>query len=83
MGAISNDAGKLAIMVGFCESLAHLINSTIDSRVFSLSSTVAKSLQSAGAASVWRIDAVKFPYVFHSFHVTFYRNFLILVYAVL
>ncbi|KIK52136.1 hypothetical protein GYMLUDRAFT_180491 [Collybiopsis luxurians FD-317 M1] len=41
MGAISNDAGKLAIMVGFY-----------------------KSLQSAGAAGVWRIDAVKLPYVF-------------------
>jgi len=38
MGAISNDAGKLAIMVGFY-----------------------KSLQSAGAAGVWRADAVKVP----------------------
>lgn len=40
MGAISNDAGKLAIMVGFY-----------------------KSLQSAGAAGVWRADAVKLPYM--------------------
>jgi MFS family permease len=40
MGAISNDAGKLAIMVGFY-----------------------KSLQSAGAAGVWRADAVKLPFL--------------------
>ncbi|GAW02736.1 duf895 domain membrane protein [Lentinula edodes] len=40
MGAISNDAGKLAIMVGFY-----------------------KSLQSAGAAGVWRADAVKTPFM--------------------
>jgi MFS family permease len=40
MGAISNDAGKLAIMVGFY-----------------------KSLQSAGAAGVWRADAVGLPFM--------------------
>ncbi|KIK66105.1 hypothetical protein GYMLUDRAFT_38604 [Collybiopsis luxurians FD-317 M1] len=40
MGAISNDAGKLAVMVGFY-----------------------KSLQSAGAAGVWRADAVKIPFM--------------------
>jgi MFS family permease len=40
MGAISNDAGKLAIMVGFY-----------------------KSIQSAGAAGVWRADAVKLPFM--------------------
>jgi len=40
MGAISNDAGKLAIMVGFY-----------------------KSLQSAGAAGVWRTDAVGIAYM--------------------
>ncbi|KAJ3998840.1 MFS general substrate transporter [Lentinula boryana] len=40
MGAISNDAGKLAIMVGFY-----------------------KSLQSAGAAGVWRADAVNIPFM--------------------
>jgi len=40
MGAISNDAGKLAIMVGFY-----------------------KSIQSAGAAGVWRADAVGLPYM--------------------
>ncbi|KAJ3723946.1 MFS general substrate transporter [Lentinula raphanica] len=40
MGAISNDAGKLAIMVGFY-----------------------KSMQSAGAAGVFRADAVKTPFM--------------------
>ncbi|KIK52130.1 hypothetical protein GYMLUDRAFT_50081 [Collybiopsis luxurians FD-317 M1] len=40
MGAMSNDAGKLAIMVGFY-----------------------KSIQSAGAAGVWRADAVKLPFM--------------------
>jgi MFS family permease len=40
MGAISNDAGKLAIMVGFY-----------------------KSIQSAGAAGVWRTDAVGIPFM--------------------
>ncbi|KIK52133.1 hypothetical protein GYMLUDRAFT_50082 [Collybiopsis luxurians FD-317 M1] len=40
MGAISNNAGKLAFMVGFY-----------------------KSLQCAGAAGVWRVDAVKLPYM--------------------
>jgi hypothetical protein len=53
MGAMSNDVAKLAHFIGFCkhfESLNVLIHLLPD-----------KSIQSAGAAGVWRADGVGLP----------------------
>ena len=57
MGAISNDPAKLAYLTGFCEpsSLRGLAS------MFLTFSIADKSLQSAGAAGIWRADGVGVP----------------------
>ncbi|KAL4070509.1 major facilitator superfamily domain-containing protein [Scleroderma citrinum] len=50
MGAMSNDPAKLAVFTGFFLERAHFCVSD-------------KSFQSAGAAGVWRADAVGIPYM--------------------
>lgn len=69
MGAMSNDPAKLANFSGFCAYLrlrvplgrsltiycTHVIPGT------SRPDAADKSLQSAGAAGIWRADAVKLP----------------------
>jgi hypothetical protein len=62
MGAMSNDPAKLAYFAGFCTSFSQrpkLFNPALPTNIrFS-----DKSIQSAGAAGVWRADAMKVPYV--------------------
>ena len=55
MGAMSNDPAKLAFLTGFCKGCCTLYSSFTD-RLLS-----DKSLQSAGAAVIWRVDALKNP----------------------
>ena len=58
MGAMSNDPAKLAHFAGFCMfPLLHAYCNVIP-KPYPLAD---KSLQSAGAAGVWRADAVKLP----------------------
>lgn len=65
MGALSNDPAKLAYLTGFCAYFpCHLRRYAILLTPLPLLlSRVDKSLQSAGAAGVWRADAVGIPYV--------------------
>lgn len=57
MGAMSNDPAKLAHFAGFC-----MLSPLVFLCCILLSTSLTdKSLQSAGAAGVWRADAVKVP----------------------
>jgi hypothetical protein len=58
MGAMSNDPAKLAYFAGFCTQLFFIIPDNTSPLV---SLFPDKSIQSAGAAGVWRADAVKLP----------------------
>jgi hypothetical protein len=57
MGAMSNDPAKLAVFTGFCafdpRNAEHELNTN--------QGHADKSLQSAGAAVVWRADAIGVP----------------------
>jgi putative flippase GtrA len=55
MGAMSNDPAKLAHFAGFC---MFALLAVYCNPIYSFAD---KSLQSAGAAGVWRADAVKLP----------------------
>lgn len=57
MGAMSNDPSKLAHFAGFC---AHLPSASLYSLLID---SIDKSIQSAGAAGIWRADAVLIPCV--------------------
>lgn len=57
MGAMSNDPAKLAHFTGFCTPYYFI---TV---LQQLTPYLDKSLQSAGAAGIWRADAVKLPCV--------------------
>lgn len=58
MGAMSNDPAKLAYFAGLCKfpHIIYRVHNNADS-------ILDKSIQSAGAAGVWRADAVKLPFV--------------------
>lgn len=58
MGAMSNDPAKLAYFAGFCACFLIL---PFVSNSAHASFRLDKSLQSAGAAGIWRGDAVKIP----------------------
>lgn len=60
MGAMSNDPRKLAYFTGLCGSPSTSHNSNI---AHAYSYDIDKSIQSAGAAGVWRADGVKLPFV--------------------
>ena len=64
MGAMSNDPAKLAYFAGFCESFWAAV--ILDTRT-NFPPHSDKSIQSAGAAGVWRADAMGVPYVKHAF----------------
>lgn len=76
IGAMSNDTNKLAIYVGFCKrfkflSFPFLLFAQLGVCVASMGNPYAEfpdpSIKSAGAAGVWRTDAVGLPCVF-AFH---------------
>lgn len=56
IGAMSNDTNKLAIYAGFCERCQKR------PAIF-LTFFADHSIQSAGAAGVWRMDAIGLPFV--------------------
>jgi hypothetical protein len=55
MGAMSNDPAKLAFFTGYCQSLLFIASRCV------FINPLDKSIQSAGAAGMWRADAVKTP----------------------
>ena len=59
MGAVSNDASKLAYLTGFCKSFIWFLILRCTNKIFT-----DKAMQSAGAAGVWRADGVGVPYVY-------------------
>ena len=59
MGAMSNNPAKLAHFAGFCK--AHSIPVSFDTNTHLF--LIDKSIQSAGAAGVWRADAVGIPFM--------------------
>ncbi|GAB1523882.1 hypothetical protein RhiTH_007033 [Rhizoctonia solani] len=60
MGAMSNDPAKLAIFSGFCESRLGT-HTVVGNETYRLSAD--KSIQSAGAAGIWRADGMNVPYM--------------------
>jgi hypothetical protein len=62
MGAMSNDPARLAYFSGFCK-YSNIYGSPFPLNVLVLNFVLFpdKSIQSAGAAGVWRADAMKVP----------------------
>lgn len=63
IGAMSNDTSKLAIYAGFCERFKILTTGISLTSASIRTKTLDHSIQSAGAAGVWRMDAVGLPFV--------------------